>query len=390
MKKTLFFIALIFSVVQIYSVDSDPLLVVTIMVKNEEQVIAETLRPFLEAGVTSYLVFDTGSTDNTVEVTRTLFEQYEVTQGHIKQEAFVNFAVSRNRAIELTEELFPEAEFIFMIDAEWYTKNVKGLLEFCTQNRTNPILSYLIKMSQGNDNFVSYQQRLFKAHEGIRFEGAVHECLNTAITCKLPDDIFFVWDPREQGIIKSQQRWLRDKDLLLQEQEKSPRNPRTLFYLAQTYECLGSLEEARYWYAKRCEVQAWGEEDYMAHYRLAQMYEYLDNWDKALAYYIKAYSLRPTRVEPLVKLAEHYRSVGDFATGFLFAMRACMLPYPQEDTLFIDKVFYDYVRYDLLGIHAWYVQEYEIGKKAVQKALLVQPDAPHLQQNLQLYLEKLP
>ena len=155
-------------------------------------------------------------------------------------------------------------------------------------------------MSQGNDNFVFYQQRLFKAHEGIRFEGAVHECLNTGITCKVPDDIFFIWDPCEQGIVKSQKRWLRDKDLLLREHEKNPYNPRTLFYLAQTYECLGSLEEARYWYAKRCEVQAWGEEDYMAHYRLAQTYEYLDNWDKALVYYIKAYSLRPTRVEPLV------------------------------------------------------------------------------------------
>ncbi|HLJ31873.1 MAG TPA: hypothetical protein VKU36_05515, partial [Candidatus Babeliales bacterium] len=53
--------------------DYDPILVVVLMVKNEETVMRATLQPFVDAGINSFFIFDTGSTDNTISVTQTFF-----------------------------------------------------------------------------------------------------------------------------------------------------------------------------------------------------------------------------------------------------------------------------------------------------------------------------
>src|SRR3546814_6686783 len=78
------------------------------MVKDEEQVIAPTLQPFVEAGIDSYLIFDTGFTDKTIEATQNYFAEHNVTNGHIFQEPFIDFATSRNRALDLAEEHVPD------------------------------------------------------------------------------------------------------------------------------------------------------------------------------------------------------------------------------------------------------------------------------------------
>jgi len=177
-------------------------------------------------------------------------------------------------------------------------------------------------------------------------------------------------------------------EFLLREHDADPSNARTVFYLAQTYDCLEDLDNACVWYEKRVEMPGWDEENFVACYRLAQVYDRLGHWDLALCYYIKAYGLRPCRAEPLIKLAEHYWKTQNPALCFLFAKRACELPYPDQELLTVDKQLYLFKRYDLLGIAAWYEHEYALGEEAVRQALVVWPDAPHLLRNLALYIEK--
>ena len=54
---------------------TDPLLVAVLMVKNEAPVMEMTLQPLVDAGITDYLIYDTGSTDNTIQVTNDFFIQ---------------------------------------------------------------------------------------------------------------------------------------------------------------------------------------------------------------------------------------------------------------------------------------------------------------------------
>ena len=372
-----------------FSQDYDPLLVVTIMVKNEEHAMEETLKPFLELGDPriGYLVLDTGSTDNTVQVTLDIFAKYNVTNGYVVEKPFVNFAVSRNDAIKFAEQKFPYAGFLLMIDAEWFVQAVPDLLDFCEEYKFHSENAFLLKI--GNKSFENYLPRLFRPHKGLYFEGVVHEYLNARSTIKISNPVMAIYAPSNQGREQSQRRWTRDANLLLEEHKRNPTDPRTTFYLAQTYACLGDLKNALYWYQFRSQQAGWDQENYMAYYRLGTVYDAMGDWPNALFNFIKAFSMRPCRVEPLIAIASHYLHIQDFVTSFMFARQACEVEAQASEVLFVDKVFYDYTRYDILGIAAWYIGQYEIGYKAVLKALEHDPESTHLKFNLSLYESKL-
>jgi tetratricopeptide (TPR) repeat protein len=369
----LIFIYLIFSINH-FSYSSEtyrnlldkPLLAVVIMVKNEELAMEETLKPFFDAGLRHYLILDTGSTDQTVSTTLKLFEKYNIANGYVRENPFVDFSTSRNHALEFAEELFPNAVFFLMIDAEWHMHKVDSLLEFCATHEKAPESIYLCKLT--NNMFTNYLNRLFKAHDGIRFIGKVHECPNRVATIQIPDFYIF-YNPSEKGQEKSRQRWYTDCKILLKEHEKDPNNPRTLFFLGQTYQDLQDNENACVWYEKRCKIIDTSDEYYISHYKLAYSYDLLGNWTKAIEYYLKAFSLRPNRIEPLIQIAYHYTKTGDFSIAYLFAKHATTIKQPEQEIVFVETIFYDLVRYELLAFAAWNIGEYEIGQKATEQAL---------------------
>lgn len=365
---------------------ADPLLVVVIMVKNEASVMASTLQPFVEAGINAYLVSDTGSTDATVRVTRDFFAEHGITQGVVKEKPFINFAASRNVALAQAEEAFPNAGFFLMLDAEWHLHNVPGLLKFCADHVNDVHDAYSVLISTANQDF--YTQRLIRPRRGVHFVGVVHECLDRVSDYCVPTDVFFELHTTHYGYEKTKARWVRDCALLLKEYERDPNDSRTAFYLAQTYACLEDLENAATYYAKRCALAGWDEENFMARYRLAQVYEEQGKWDQALSSYVQAYAMRPTRIEPLVRIAQHYLKEHKYELCYLFLRRTLDKKYPAQDLLFVEKDMYNYVRYDLLGQCCWYIGEYEIGESAVRQALIARPEAPHLYANLVYYVHR--
>ena len=57
--------------------------------------------------------------------------------------------------------------------------------------------------------------------------------------------------PGRHGMEKTQRRWQRDKELLMKAHLANPQDSRTAFYLAQTFDCLGDLENAYKFYELR-------------------------------------------------------------------------------------------------------------------------------------------
>lgn len=394
-------LALLFSLSGICSAvaTADPLLVVVIMVKDEESVIRATLEMYCKADPTGqkigYLVYDTGTDpwSPTMENAKRLFDDYGITNYQIIQEPFVDFATSRNRGLDLCEQLFPHAAYMLMPDAEWYLHNVEQLLDFCEHELAYPEhTSYLIRIVSTDLDFGT--QRLIKCSSGLRFGGVVHETIMIGTRNKTPYDVYFELRPARAGIEKTQRRWARDRDLLLKAHLANPNDSRTAFYLAQTYDCLGDLENAFKFYKLRTELPGWDEENFMAWYRLAQVTERMkkddgtSRWDEALGYYLKAFSMRCIRAEPLIKIANHYLAEGNHACAYIFAHRACALAYPIHDTLFVEKEAYDYNRHDILGQSSWYVGEFEIGEKEVREALKAHENYPHLFTNLSFYVNR--
>lgn len=360
------------------------LLLPVLMVKNEETVIGKTLQPFVDAGVKNFFIFDTGSTDKTIDATQSFCAKNNC-KLILKQEPFINFAVSRNRALELAKKAFPQAIFMVMPDAEWYIHNAEGLLDFCKQHRNEAFDYHSIHIKTDLDYT---NQRLFRASGSAKFCGAVHEWVEGKEGDCVPKTIYFSWQACQLGINKSRERWKRDQLILEDEYKKNNTDPRTVFYLAQTHDCLGQKEDAKKFYAERTQLQGYDEERFIAYCRLANVYKSEDNWPQALHYYLQAYAARPHRIEPLVQIAQHYNNTDEQALRYLFAHHATTLPYPHNDRLFIHKDSYLYDRYNLLGISAWYVNRFHEGQKAVRKALQERPHETHLHGNMNLYANK--
>jgi glycosyltransferase involved in cell wall biosynthesis len=368
-----------------------PLITVALMVKNESIAVEATLFSLLNGGISHFFVLDTGSSDNTVQLVQEFFQKHPNIDGYISQEPFVDFAASRNRTLELAEHYFPNTVFFLMPDAEWYLHHPHALMRFCEKEQHTDTPLYLIKIKINSVEFAA--ARLFRASKRIRFKGVVHEAPEVPAQAKTPDPIYFEVNASHQGIEKSRQRWQRDLPLLLKAYQENNNDPRTTFYLAQTYECLGMLEKAYLFYQHRSKLNGWDEENFITLFRLGCLAQRnkinnTDAWATAMDYFLQAFSLRPHRIEPLVKIAEHYWP-RNIQTCYLFIRHAYDIPYPTNDLLFIEKEMYDYHRYELLSRCAWYVDQYELGEKATLLALAVHPNMNHLHNNLKLYQEKL-
>ena len=353
----------------------DPLLVVVLMVKNEESVIHATLKPFIDAGVDSYLIFDTGSTDKTIEITQCVFNEYKIKNGYIRQESFIDFAASRNQALKMAEEIFPYAEFIIMPDAEWYINDARALVLFCQKclEREDIYPSYLMHII--TDFFDNYTCRLFRCKHGVQFNGVVHEYVVQQTQIKVPDIIYFHYSPASKGLKKTMERLKRDRFLLLAEHEKNPSNARTLFYLARTCEDQEDLYAAYYFYKKRIAIVSWPEEDFIACYRLAEVIKKLVlykkdinfYWKEALKYYLQAYRMRSHRIEPIVAIADYYFHSNKMELACLFSLLAAHAQYPLYDVLFIEKYIYSHYRYKILYESAYRINEIKLAQWAFNK-----------------------
>lgn len=368
---------------------AEPLLVVIAMIRNEAAVIGPTLEPYVKAGIQDFLVYDTGSTDNTVAVTQKFFKEHQTQHAYIEQGEFVDFATSRNRALDLAEQRFPKADFFLFIDAEWYVTGVRELITFCKQHvhDTEPV--YLIRITDNNTDF--YTTRLIRRTAHTRFVGAVHEMLDQKAKVKVPVPVYFAWRPSDYGNEKTKKRWERDLKLLTAAYKKDPKNLRTLFFLAQTYHGLGNLKQAYAQYEKYTKISVDLEETYLALYRLGILAEELSKsdvhytWAMARDHYLTAYMICPHRAEPLVQLALHYYNSKELPLCYIFARRACELAYPQTEYFCVEKQMYDFTRYDLLGASAQSVGDYTLGEWALKQALVARPQSEQVRKNLQTY-----
>ncbi len=364
---------------------ADPLLVVVIMVKDEEAVIVETLDPFVQGGIDAFLVFDTGSTDKTIERITGYFKDKKITRFAIEQEPFIDFATSRNRGLELAEKHFPHAGFFIMPDAEWYIHGADALCAFCKQMLPFEEYGLYAMETFFKENCNHYDvPRLFRAKSHIRFKGVVHEIpAYSGIIIKIPAQIWIEHRSSEYGDEKTIKRVHRDIKLLSAELEKNPEDTRTLFYLAQSYTVLGDYHTAIKYLKQRVQYGGFEEEYFVALLRMGQMYEQLffrgeASWHDAEDAFLRAARSHPSRLEPLIHLANHYMHYHNPQLAYEYALKACNTAYPHEDGLFINKELYDFDRWNILARVAANLNKWDEAETAAYVALKTHSDIPEL------------
>jgi len=345
---------------------------VLIMVKNEKKRLHVTLES-IKNFANSLVIFDTGSTDNTIEICKK-FSQKNKIPLRLKQGEFINFEVSRNESIDFAET-FKDIDYILLLDTNDELRNGEMLRKILEENKIHTAFMLCQEWWSGViDKY--YNVRVIKSREKWRYVGSVHEfikCFNEKVDGKNNiariDDKIVLYQDRTQDDDKSQKRFIRDEVLLLEEYKKDKNNPRTIFYLAQTCLCLNKYEDAFYYYKLRTELEGFNEEKYYSFYKCGIIsFALKHSWYESMAWFLKAYDCIK-RAEPLVGITEYYYKNKQWDMAYTFINLACKLEYPNDCILFVDRLVYDYKRWNLMGIISFYNGNYKEGKDALYKAI---------------------
>ena len=186
------------------------------------------------------IVVDTGSTDDTIEVARSLGA--EVVE-HAWQD---DFAEARNRSLAEAE-----SDWILCLDAdECLVPESESALRKALSGRAG---AYMVRIESRVDStagkvFVNFFPRLFRNLEGVRFEGKVHEQVTPSL------DRLGVSIEVSDIVIKHTGYALSDSDmkvkakrnaaLLLKEVEERPKDALALFHLGEAYSMMECYEDA--------------------------------------------------------------------------------------------------------------------------------------------------
>jgi glycosyltransferase involved in cell wall biosynthesis len=365
-----------------------PTIGLVMIVKNESKRIEVSLKSVLGI-VDALIIHDTGSEDDTIEIIKKFSEKNKINL-YILFGEFVNFSESRNKCLEFAETV--DVHYFLLFDCNDELQNGKELKTFAKQVYNKKEVGFLICQhwySGKNDRY--FNIKFIKARKGWRYEGVVHEWLVN--NQGLKNEIFkclkdiTIYQDRTKDDDKSKKRFSRDKILLLEEYKKNPKCSRTIFYLAQTLECLNEYEECLFFSKLRLELGDFEEEIFHSYMRCATCcYVLRNDWSEVMSWYLKAYE-KFNRVEPLIKIAGYYRIQKNWNMAYMFCKQACELEYPQDALLFVDNMVYEYYRWHLMGIICFYLKKYEEGKKCCIKALEKNIDIELNKKNLQFYLD---
>lgn len=351
------------------------------MVKNEEKRIETTLKSVKDI-VDGIIVFDTGSEDKTIDIMKGFAKKHNL-HFHLLQGRFEDFATSRNKLLEFADKHL--YDYLLLLDSNDEYRSDKNLKEILDGRLEQGFLLHQQWYIGPGDELDYYNIRLIKPNIGFRYKGSVHEYIEVpprAIIGKLNGDVTLYQDRVKDNDGKSQTRWKKDLVLLKKDIARNPNNGRTQYYLAQTYDCLNMKKDAMFFYKQRANNKdGFFEERFNSMMKCGELER---DEDERVKWYLKAYQIIE-RAEPLVEIVKIYRKKDKFRFAFLFAKLACDLAYPSNCVLWVNQKCYNHDRWQELGIVAYYVKEYELGKKACEKAIESGHDTDLNKKNLLFY-----
>jgi glycosyltransferase involved in cell wall biosynthesis len=343
-----------------------PSICLCMIVRDEGVILAETLAA-LRPHIDTWVIVDTGSGDDTIDVVRRTMAELDV-PGELHERKWKDFGTNRTEALELCAG---RADYAWVMDAD---DRVVGPLNL------GNLTADVYRLRMGTD-LVEWRPRLFTLTKRWAYDSVVHE------------DVRCVDEPHTEqrllGDYHVESRWLgnrnklvdkrlRDAELLREALREDPDDPRYVFDLAQSLFAAGQLTGALQQYKRRLEIGGSEEETFVAKLQRARCLDRLgDSWDTVLAGYLDASRARPARAEPLYEIARHYRGTGEFELAYRFASAAADLEVPtDDDALFVANDIYEWRARDELAIAAFYLgrraESFELSARVLDRTI---PDA---------------
>jgi hypothetical protein len=337
-----------------------------LIVKNESRVLRrclDSVRDLVDAAV----IVDTGSTDDTVAIIRSLDYPRPI---HPHERPWVHFAHNRTELLRLAA---PVADYLLLLDAD---QTAEGTLPPLTAD------GYHLPVRRGP---LAYENLLLvRSALPWRYEGVTHEYL-TCEGASPPRAIttLSVTDHNDGGgrPAGTQPRWEWDAAVLERELQREPGHPRNVFYLARSYDDLASTrpehpraaewsQQAQARYRQRAAMTSGhADEAYYSLYRLGVLR--LAAGD-GLALLLEAWQRCPHRWEPAHEACRWLNGRGLYVSSYALSKQALAQP-PRPGGLFVTPDVYDHLLAFEHSISAYYVgafrESYDLCRALLRKTL---------------------
>ena len=304
----------------------DNLIHLCIMVKNGGAQFEEMLTKNLPI-IDCWTILDTGSTDNTFDIIQRVLVGKK--KGQLYCEPFVNFRDSRNRCLDLAGNT---CKYTLMLDDTYIIEG--DLREFLNVVRGDQFAdSHSLYIKSSDSEYVS--NRIVKTDRNLRYIYKMHEVITNHNNKNVivPMNKSCILDYRcDYMETRTMQRKQYDIQVLLEELEEDPDDPRHLYYLGQTYNVIGESEKAYEYFIKRVEHPKEGflQEKIDACFEAARNANFKLNkpWHICESLYLKSYEMDKTRPDSLYFLGIHYNQENNYEKAFFYFKEAFRVGYP--------------------------------------------------------------
>lgn len=336
------------------------------IVKNESHIIEKCLRSVAPL-IDYYVICDTGSTDNTIDIIQKTTSELRL-KGEVLRHKWVNFAHNRTlslkagKAAQVVAKAAKEAQVVAKAGkaAQVLAKAAKAAkaadyllvidadetLQFCKEFTKVQHLdkdAYNIETILGNIRFNRLQ--LLSTRLDWYYEGVVHEYPRAEGLRTIDKLVYFYNVSTVQGSrSRNPNKYLDDAKLLEADLLVNKDNSRSIFYLAQSYRDAKCYDKARENYIKRLSMTGYDEELIVCYSQIGFCSKMLgDSIDSYIQYYLEGYKKFPHRLECLYDYISCLKNSGNSKLAIDIGFRAALTPYPKDDQLFIIKDIYDFL-----------------------------------------------
>ncbi|MEI8125039.1 MAG: hypothetical protein WCG42_04745, partial [Parachlamydiaceae bacterium] len=148
-----------------------------------------------------------------------------------------------------------------------------------------------------------------------------------------------------------------------------PENADYVYYLAQSYLNAGELQLALKNYERRGQMQGWDQATFWSVYYAGVLREQLGMPSETFVKnYSDAFRLRPTRAEPLYRLANYFYHTDNFILSYIVSRTALAIPVP-GDLIYVEHSIYEYALPFLFANAAFQIGQHKEALVIYQKLL---------------------
>lgn len=313
----------------------------------------QSARPWIDY----WVIVDTGSSDDTMALVESALRGVP---GELHQAEFVDFATTRNQALELCQD---KSDYVLMLDADMTLaagdEGFKDKLD---------LDGYFLRTSELPRR---YGLRLVRSAFSWAYFGVTRAFLVTRDASRLDRlaDVSIVQYPDGPAGIEAK----RERDTLLLDDalHRDPADAHALFHRARLHAAQEQWHDALAHFDRfqACDNQWDDEWSWFALYQRAFCLERLDGAEAEVAQaYLDAFQRRPARAEPLYQLGRYYRERQQLDLAEIYAGKAMGIRMP-DDLFDLDTSIYKWHLPAEYALICYRLERHDATVRAANRAL---------------------